>query len=162
MSATPDGVFAKRIGFKRMLSKSVRLIAGLGNPGDNYEKTRHNAGFMVVDKVAKTFSIRFDKKKFDVSFGRGTISDIDVILAKPQAYMNRSGLPLRQLTHYFKILSRDMLIIHDDIDLAMGRIKIKEKGGHGGHNGLKSWLMPLETGILFVFASASAVPNTST
>jgi len=121
-----------------MLLQRLRLVAGLGNPGGDYRKTRHNAGFMVVDKVAETLSIRFDKTKFDVIFGRGTSGDVDVVLAKPQAYMNRSGLPLRQLAHYFKILSEDMLIIHDDIDLAMGRIKIKEKGGHGGHNGLKS------------------------
>ena len=121
-----------------MLQKRVHLVAGLGNPGDAYKKTRHNTGFVVLDEVAKAFSISVDKRKFDVVFGRGVIENVDVILAKPQAFMNRSGPPLRRLADYFKILSKDMLIVHDDIDLTLGRIKIKEKGGHGGHKGLKS------------------------
>ena len=121
-----------------MLPKRVHLVAGLGNPGDAYKKTRHNTGFMVLDEVAKAFSISVDKKKFDVVFGRGVIENVEVILAKPQAFMNRSGPPLRRLADYFKILSKDMLVVHDDIDLTLGRIKIKEKGGHGGHKGLKS------------------------
>jgi PTH1 family peptidyl-tRNA hydrolase len=121
-----------------MLPKRVHLVAGLGNPGDTYKKTRHNTGFMVLDEVAKAFSISVDKRKFDVVFGRGVIENIDVILAKPQAFMNRSGPSLRRLAGYFKIFSKDMLIVHDDIDLTLGRIKIKEKGGHGGHKGLKS------------------------
>ena len=121
-----------------MLPKRIRLIAGLGNPGETYKKTRHNTGFMVLEKVAKSFSISFDKEKFDVIFGRGVIENVEVVLAKPQSFMNRSGPPLRHLSDYYGILCEDMLIIHDDIDLAFGRIKIKEKGGHGGHRGLKS------------------------
>jgi PTH1 family peptidyl-tRNA hydrolase len=114
------------------------LVVGLGNPGKKYENTRHNAGFMVVDKIARDFNITFDKAKFDAVFGRGLIDNVDVILAKPMAFMNRSGPPLHKLAHYFRISGEDMLVIHDDIDLAFGRIKIKEKGGHGGHNGLRS------------------------
>jgi len=121
-----------------MPSKKIRLIVGLGNPGDAYRETRHNAGFLVVDKVAETFSIALDRRKFDVVMGRGLIGNQEVILAKPQAYMNRSGPPVLQLANYFKILCEEMLIVHDDIDLSFGRIKIKEKGGHGGHNGLRS------------------------
>jgi PTH1 family peptidyl-tRNA hydrolase len=114
------------------------LVVGLGNPGNTYEDTRHNAGFMVAGKIAQDFNISFNKTKFDAIYGRGSIEDVDVLLVKPMAFMNRSGPPLQKLAHYFKIPSEDMLIIHDDIDLAFGRLKIKEKGGHGGHNGIRS------------------------
>ena len=116
----------------------MRLIVGLGNPGAQYENTRHNAGFMVVDKLAGEFGISVNKSKFDVRYGRGTIEDHTVMLAKPMAFMNRSGWPVQKLAAYYKINSRDLVVIHDDIDLAFGRLKIKEKGGHGGHKGLKS------------------------
>jgi len=118
--------------------KRTRLIVGLGNPGIQYEHTRHNTGFMVVDRLAGDFGIFLNKNKFDVRYGRGIIEDHDVILANPMAFMNRSGPPLQKLAAYFKIPSKDLMVIHDDIDLAFGRLKIKEKGGHGGHKGLKS------------------------
>ena len=121
-----------------MPQKKVRLIAGLGNPGRTYKNTRHNAGFMVLDEIAEAYSISFDKNKFDMLYGRGVMEGIEVVLAKPQSFMNRSGPPVRNLASYFKILCEDMLIVHDDIDLTIGRIKIKEKGGHGGHKGIKS------------------------
>jgi PTH1 family peptidyl-tRNA hydrolase len=114
------------------------LVVGLGNPGNKYEDTRHNAGFLVADKIAQDFNLSFNKTKFDTIFGRGFIEDVDVVLAKPMAFMNRSGPPLQKLAHYFRIPGEDMLVIHDDIDLAFGRLKIKEKGGHGGHNGIRS------------------------
>jgi PTH1 family peptidyl-tRNA hydrolase len=114
------------------------LVVGLGNPGNKYENTRHNAGFMVADKIAQDFNIPFNKTKFDAIFGRGSIEDVDIVLVKPMAFMNRSGPPLQKLAHYFRISGEDMLVIHDDIDLAFGRLKIKEKGGHGGHNGIRS------------------------
>ena len=117
---------------------SQRLIVGLGNPGAAYENTRHNAGFMVADKIAQDFNIALNKKKFDAIFGRGFIDDVEVLLGKPLAFMNRSGPPIQKLAHYFRIQCEDMLVIHDDIDLAFGRLKIKEKGGHGGHNGIRS------------------------
>lgn len=115
-----------------------RLIAGLGNPGRDYERTRHNAGFMVVDDIAREYSISINKSKFDCRLGSGELEGLPVILAKPMAYMNRSGPPVRRVADYFRILSEDVLVIHDDIDLAFGRIKIKEKGGHGGHKGVRS------------------------
>ena len=116
----------------------MRLIVGLGNPGAQYENTRHNVGFMLVDKLAAEFGISAAKSKFEVRYGRGTIEDQAVTLAKPMAFMNRSGGPVQKLAAYFKINSKDLIVIHDDIDLAFGRLKIKEKGGHGGHRGLKS------------------------
>jgi len=121
-----------------MPDKRIRLVAGLGNPGDKYAKTRHNAGFMAVDELSETFSIPVTKKKFETVFGRGVINGVEVVLAKPMAYMNRSGAPVYNLSNFFNIISDDILIIYDDIDLAFGRLKINEKGGHGGHKGIKS------------------------
>jgi PTH1 family peptidyl-tRNA hydrolase len=116
----------------------MRLIVGLGNPGPQYENTRHNAGFMLVDKLAGEFGISVIKNKFDVRYGRGVIEGHEVMLAKPMAFMNRSGWPVQKVAAYFKINSKDLMVVHDDIDLAFGRLKIKEKGGHGGHKGLQS------------------------
>ncbi len=121
-----------------MLQKRLQLLAGLGNPGDTYAKTRHNIGFMVLDEVARFFSISLDKKKFNAEFGRGRIKDIELVLVKPMAFMNASGPPVRNIAQFFRILYKDMLIVHDDIDLAFGRLKIKEKGGDGGHKGVRS------------------------
>jgi peptidyl-tRNA hydrolase, PTH1 family len=116
----------------------VKLIVGLGNPGKEYAMTRHNAGFIVVDKLAEAFRISIDKNKFDVIYGKGKIKGNDIMLAKPQAFMNRSGSPVRKLAGFYRISCEEMLIIHDDIDLAFGRIKVKEKGGDGGHKGIRS------------------------
>lgn len=121
-----------------MPQKRLRLVVGLGNPGDAYLKTRHNAGFMVVDEVAEAFSISLVKRKFDTIFGRGSVDGVEVILIKPMAFMNLSGPPVLKIANYFKILCEDMLVIHDDIDLVLGRLKINEKGGDGGHKGVRS------------------------
>jgi len=121
-----------------MPQRRLRLVVGLGNPGETYSKTRHNAGFMVVDKVSDAFSIALEKQKFDTRFGIGSVNDIKVILAKPMAYMNRSGPQVQNIARYFRILCKDMVVVHDDIDLAFGRLKIKEKGGDGGHKGVRS------------------------
>jgi peptidyl-tRNA hydrolase, PTH1 family len=121
-----------------MSEKNIRLVAGLGNPGDAYAQTRHNIGFMVVDALSNEFSIPVAKKKFEASYGRGVIEGIEVILAKPMAFMNRSGFPVQNLSCYHRIPCDDILIIYDDVDLGFGRLKINEKGGHGGHKGMKS------------------------
>jgi PTH1 family peptidyl-tRNA hydrolase len=121
-----------------MPQKRVRLVVGLGNPGNTYKNTRHNVGFVVVDQIAEDFSIALVKQKFDTVFGRGCVDGVEVVLAKPIAFMNRSGPQVQKIAGYYRILSEDMLIVHDDIDLAFGRIKIKEKGGDGGHKGVRS------------------------
>ena len=121
-----------------MLSAAPWLIVGLGNPGREYANTRHNIGFMVVDRLAEKYGVSVSREKFQTYFGKGKIHSAEVFLAKPMAYMNRSGPPARQLASYFNLTAERMLIIHDDIDIETGRIKIKSKGGHGGHNGLKS------------------------
>jgi peptidyl-tRNA hydrolase, PTH1 family len=121
-----------------MPDKRVCLIAGLGNPGDTYARTRHNSGFMAVEALSEKFSIPVEKKKFEAVYGRGTINGIDVVLAKPMAYMNRSGPPVQNLSNYFRVSRKDLLVIYDDIDLAFGRLKISVKGGDGGHKGIRS------------------------
>ena len=121
-----------------MPSQKRLLVAGLGNPGTEYESTRHNIGFMVADALASANTIALLKKKFDACFGAGSIGGVPIILAKPVSYMNRSGTPVKRLADYFDIPIEDILIVHDDIDLDFGRLKIKKGGGHGGHNGLRS------------------------
>jgi PTH1 family peptidyl-tRNA hydrolase len=121
-----------------MPQRPLRLVVGLGNPGNAYSKTRHNAGFMVVDEISDAFSIALEKQKFDTRFGIGSVNGVKIVLAKPMAYMNRSGPQVQNIAGYFRILCEDMLVVHDDIDLAFGRLKIKEKGGDGGHKGVRS------------------------
>jgi PTH1 family peptidyl-tRNA hydrolase len=121
-----------------MPQRRLRLVVGLGNPGKTYSKTRHNAGFMVVDKISDDFSIALEKRKFDARFGIGAVNDVKIVLAKPMAYMNRSGPQIQKIAGYFRILCEDILVVHDDIDLVFGRLKIKEKGGDGGHRGVRS------------------------
>jgi peptidyl-tRNA hydrolase, PTH1 family len=123
-----------------MPDKGLRLVVGLGNPGKTYTGTRHNIGFAVLDRIAEDCSVRFSPKRSlaGIRYGRGFIQDVETILAKPQMFMNNSGPPTRRLANYYKISSENMLVVHDDIDLVFGRLKIKEKGGHGGHRGLKS------------------------
>jgi len=129
-----------------MPHKKLRLVVGLGNPGTAYVATRHNIGFMALEAVAESYGIPLDQRKFNTVWGRGTVEGFGVILAEPQAFMNRSGPPVQQLAHYYRILCEDVLVIHDDIDLTFGRFKIKEKGGHGGHNGVRSLIEALGGG----------------
>ena len=114
------------------------LIAGLGNPGRKYANTRHNVGFKAIEQMAQVWHIAIDTRKFKVRFGRGHYNGAQIILAQPMAYMNCSGPPVCQLAAYFNIPVEQTLIVHDDIEIEKGRLKIKAKGGHGGHNGLKS------------------------
>jgi PTH1 family peptidyl-tRNA hydrolase len=118
--------------------RRLRLVAGLGNPGAKYAATRHNMGFRVVDRLAAEYGIDIGREKFSVQFGRGRVEGLDVVLAKPMAYMNLSGPPVRAVADFFRIALQEVVVVHDDIDLEYGRIKIKAKGGHGGHNGIRS------------------------
>lgn len=122
-----------------MAAGELRLVAGLGNPGPAYERTRHNIGFMLLDRLADEYSIPLnEKKRFDAIMGRGRIEGVETLLVKPLSFMNRSGIPISRISQYHGINSEDPVIVHDDIDLALGRIQIKEKGGHGGHKGVRS------------------------
>lgn len=129
-----------------MSSNASWLIVGLGNPGRRYQDTRHNVGFMVVDRLAESYGISLAEKKHDSIAGGGVIEDIRVMLAKPQRYMNQSGGPVVRMAAYAGLPLDKILVIHDDIDIILGKLKIKAKGGHGGHNGLKSIVAAMGTG----------------
>ena len=121
----------------------TKLLVGLGNPGKRYQATRHNVGFMVIAELAKTHGIPVNRRKFKTQYGCGTIEGRQAILAQPMAYMNLSGPPIQRLANYFRIQHQNIIVAYDDIDLDFGRIKIKEKGGHGGHKGVKSLMNAL-------------------
>jgi PTH1 family peptidyl-tRNA hydrolase len=121
-----------------MSSTHFKLIAGLGNPGETYSRTRHNIGFLVLDAIAEKAETDFSKTRFDASYTRMTLHGQSVFLVKPLSYMNRSGLPLQKLTAYFKIPLTDIIVVHDDMDLPFGVLKIVQDRGTGGHNGIKS------------------------
>ncbi|MBQ9989445.1 MAG: aminoacyl-tRNA hydrolase [Lachnospiraceae bacterium] len=120
------------------------IIVGLGNPTKEYENTRHNIGFAVIDKLADTFSIDVLEKKHKALIGKGVIDGKKVILAKPQTYMNLSGESIRALVDYYKIEEeQELIVIYDDISLDVGQLRIRKKGSAGGHNGIKSILAHL-------------------
>lgn len=119
---------------------------GLGNPGKLYQGTRHNVGFMVIDRLAHRYRISLSSRKFGNVFGLGRVQGRPVILAKPMAYMNLSGPAVRNLINFFDLDIGALLIIHDDIDIAFGRIKIKQKGGDAGHNGVMSLIEAFGSG----------------
>ncbi len=114
------------------------MIIGLGNPGSRYSKTRHNIGFEVIESISREFIISLKMHPANARVGRGRIQGREVVLVQPMAYMNVSGKPVCQLAQSCGLSCEDMLIVHDDMDLAFGRIKIKEKGGSGGHKGIQS------------------------
>ncbi len=123
----------------------MKLIVGLGNPGRQYQKTRHNAGFIIVDQIAKDRNIKIDKKKFNGLYGEFKYKDETIMLLKPQMFMNNSGQVVKKYIDYFKIELDDLLIIYDDYYIETGNYKIKANGSSAGHNGLKSVEKHLKT-----------------
>ena len=121
----------------------MRLVVGLGNPGREYDDTRHNVGFRVVDKLADRIGVNVDDKKFRARVGRGRVGGEAALLMKPQTYMNVSGESVGPALGFFKATTEDVVVIHDELDLPLGRIKLKRGGGHGGHNGLRSLIKHL-------------------
>ena len=121
------------------------IIAGLGNPGKEYENTRHNAGFMVMDALAEKIGADISEKKHKALCGKGVIGGEKVILMKPQTYMNSSGESIRAAADYYKVDPEDILIVYDDISLAPGQIRIRKKGSAGGHKGIKNIIANLGT-----------------
>jgi len=114
------------------------LVVGLGNPGREYEDTRHNIGFKVVDNVAREYNIEINRQKFKGTYGEGFIDGEKVILLKPTTYMNLSGESVREVVDFYNIDNDNILVIYDDISLEIGTLRIREKGSAGGHNGIKS------------------------
>ena len=121
------------------------MIVGLGNPGDKYKDTRHNAGFLVIEKLAAYHSIKIKEESRLYLSGKGKISGEDVMLAMPVTYMNRSGDGVRELMRYYKLLPADLVLVYDDLDLDAGQIRIKTQGGSGGHNGCASVIAAIGT-----------------
>ncbi len=121
------------------------LVAGLGNPGREYENTRHNAGFVAADVLSDKFNISLNKSKFEAIYGDGTIAGARVLLVKPQTYMNLSGTAVQKLSAFYKIPTDKIIIMHDDVSLDVGKIRIRRKGSAGGQKGLANIIQMLGT-----------------
>lgn len=123
----------------------MKIVVGLGNPGREYAMTRHNAGFMVVDRLAALHSLSFSRRKFKSKIAAGTISGSEVVLVKPQTYMNVSGEAVGALFRFYRRSPSDVLVIHDDIDIRFGNLRLRPAGGSGGHKGMASIIAHLGT-----------------
>lgn len=123
----------------------MKLIVGLGNPTNKYEGTRHNVGFDVIDKMADEYGIGLDVIKHKGMYGKGKIDGQTVILLKPMTFMNLSGESVSQVASYYKIASSDIIVVYDDINLDVGRLRVRGKGSAGGHNGIKNIIANLHT-----------------
>ena len=123
----------------------MKLIVGLGNPTDKYEGTRHNVGFEVIDRIAEEYGIGLDTIKHKGMYGKGRMDGQMVILLKPMTYMNLSGESVAAVATYYKINPSDVIVIYDDINLDVGRLRVRGKGSAGGHNGIKNIIALLKT-----------------
>lgn len=121
------------------------VVVGLGNPGAEYENTRHNAGFMVVDLLAENLRVSYWKDEAGSKVGLVRFGDGDLVLAKPQAFMNLSGKPVAKLLRAYGVKPADLIVVHDDLDIPEESVRVKRGGGHGGHNGLRSLIDALGT-----------------
>jgi len=124
--------------------ENMKVIIGLGNPGSKYDNTRHNVGFDVIDYISQQYNISINKVKFKAIIGEGTIEGQRVILVKPQTYMNLSGESVREIIEWYKIPVGNIIIVFDDIDLNMGKIRVRPKGSSGSHNGMKSVIYQIQ------------------
>jgi PTH1 family peptidyl-tRNA hydrolase len=128
------------------LSIDLKLIVGLGNPGSKYSETRHNAGFWFVEELAAASAVQFRvEKKFHGELAKISIAGSDIWLLKPGTYMNESGQSLKSLLSFYQLKASNVLVVHDEIDLSPGTVKLKTGGGHGGHNGLRDIINHLGT-----------------
>lgn len=121
------------------------VIVGLGNPGKKYENTRHNMGFITIDRLAEKHDIKVDKLKFKALVGEGRIAGQKVLLLKPQTYMNLSGDSVREVMSFYKLNPEDLIVVYDDIDIALGALRIRKFGSAGTHNGMKSVVHRLQS-----------------
>jgi PTH1 family peptidyl-tRNA hydrolase len=127
------------------VGQTGRLIVGLGNPGPGYARHRHNVGFMVVDRFAERHGFRFGKREANALVATGSFEGEPLALAKPQAYMNRSGAPVRALVRRYTRGPADLIVVYDELDLPLGRLRIRKEGSHGGHNGMRDIIAALGT-----------------
>lgn len=123
----------------------MKCIIGLGNPGRKYKDTRHNIGFIAIDELLERNNWKLDENKFNADYTVEHIQGEKILLVQPQTYMNLSGNAVKQLVDYYNIKLEDILVIYDDLDLPPGKIRLRQKGGHGGHNGIRSMIDQLGT-----------------
>ena len=116
----------------------MKIIIGLGNPGRKYERTRHNAGFLAVDEIARDLRFSLSQEKYHALIGKCRIGDADALFVKPQTFMNESGRSVGAVLRYTYGSPADLIVVHDELDLPLGTVRVKSGGGHGGHNGLRS------------------------
>lgn len=115
----------------------MHLVVGLGNPGARYARTRHNVGFLAIERAASRASAVVEKKLYGALVGDGALGDNKVLFAMPQQFMNLSGQPVASILGFYKIPPSDMIVVHDDMDIPFGRLRVRVGGGHGGHNGIR-------------------------
>lgn len=125
----------------------MKMIVGLGNPGAKYQETKHNIGFITVDELAYRYNVQFQKTQFEAEIAEFFIGTEKIMLVKPVTFMNESGRSIGPLMHYYGIEEKDVLVIYDDMDLAVGKIRLREKGSAGGHNGIKSLISHIGTNV---------------
>lgn len=125
-----------------------KMVVGLGNPGHEYERTRHNVGFVAVDKLADVLNVSINENKFNGKFGRGEIEGVPFIIAKPQTFMNLSGDFVQAICAFYKISTQNIFVIHDDVSLPPGKIRLRESGSAGGQNGMADIIRKLGTSSL--------------
>lgn len=123
----------------------MKVIVGLGNPGHRYALTKHNIGFWVIDRLSHEWGIPVNREKWKAEVGEGMVKGQKILLVKPQTFMNLSGESVRQICDFFQLHMDDLLVIYDDLDLPIGKIRLRVKGGAGGHNGMKSIIGHLQT-----------------
>lgn len=116
----------------------MKIVIGLGNPGKKYERTRHNAGFLAVDEIARDLRFSLSQEKYHAFVGKCRMGGEDALVAKPQTFMNESGRSVGAILRYTCAKAADLIVVHDELDLPLGTVRVKTGGGHGGHNGLRS------------------------
>jgi PTH1 family peptidyl-tRNA hydrolase len=119
-------------------AQQIKLIVGLGNPGARFANSRHNIGFMIADRFARAHDLAFSRKRFNAQIAEGTVAAQRVLLAKPQTFMNASGEAVGKLFAFYKVAPHDLLVIYDDLDLPLGKMRLRSRGSSGGHHGMES------------------------
>ena len=125
----------------------MKMIVGLGNPGTKYQETKHNIGFITLDEIAQRYQATFNKSQFEADIAQFFIGTEKVMLVKPLTFMNESGRSVGPLMTYYGVEDEELIVIYDDLDLEIGKIRLREKGGAGGHNGIKSLIAHLGTNV---------------
>ena len=118
--------------------QNIKLIVGLGNPGARYAHSRHNIGFLIADRFARAHALDFTRKRFNALIAEGSVGGQRILLAKPQAFMNSSGEAVGKLFAFYKIAPHDLLVVYDDLDLPLGKMRLRSRGSSGGHHGMES------------------------